>query len=180
MEKSREALRHSQAKVVELEKTNRKLYAQTHSDRKEIIKLREVRALFVSCHTSGAHVLLLFPPSPTASPPFFLPPCFSLLPSLSVPSSSLLPSSPSLPPLSPSQFSQEVEVLKVKSSRVDKLQVELNAQREKLEEAGRSVGKMKEWKSRNEIILEAKARLEDEVERLQEKAEQLGERRGGE
>ena len=37
-----EALRHAQAKCAELEKTNKKLYSQTHSDRKEIIKLREV------------------------------------------------------------------------------------------------------------------------------------------
>ena len=42
MEKSMEALRHAQAKCSELEKTNKKLYSQTHSDRKEIIKLREV------------------------------------------------------------------------------------------------------------------------------------------
>ena len=42
MEKSMEALRHAQAKVSELEKTNKKLYSQSHSDRKEIIKLREV------------------------------------------------------------------------------------------------------------------------------------------
>ena len=42
MEKSMEALRHAQAKCAELEKTNKKLYSQTHSDRKEIIKLREV------------------------------------------------------------------------------------------------------------------------------------------
>ena len=37
-----EALRHSQAKVAELEKTNKKLYAQSHADRKGIIKLKEV------------------------------------------------------------------------------------------------------------------------------------------
>lgn len=42
MEKSMETLRHSQAKVAELEKTNKKLYSQTHDDRKEIIKLKEV------------------------------------------------------------------------------------------------------------------------------------------
>ena len=38
-----ESLRQSQAKAAELEKANKKLYAQTHTDRKEIIKLREVR-----------------------------------------------------------------------------------------------------------------------------------------
>ena len=37
-----ESLRQTQAKCSELEKTNKKLYAQTHTDRKEIIKLREV------------------------------------------------------------------------------------------------------------------------------------------
>ena len=42
MEKSIEISRNAQAKVSELEKTNKKLYAQSHSDKKEIIKLREV------------------------------------------------------------------------------------------------------------------------------------------
>ena len=42
LEKTAEALRQSQAKSAELEKTNKKLYSQTHTDRKEIIKLREV------------------------------------------------------------------------------------------------------------------------------------------
>lgn len=41
MEKSIEALRHSQAKCSELEKINKKLQEQTHSGRKEIIKLKE-------------------------------------------------------------------------------------------------------------------------------------------
>ena len=43
MEKEIETARHVQAKVSELEKTNKKLYTQSHSDKKEIIKLREVR-----------------------------------------------------------------------------------------------------------------------------------------
>ncbi len=38
---------------------------------------------------------------------------------------------------------EEVEVLKVKASRVDKLQVELNAQRERVEEASRTSSKLK-------------------------------------
>ncbi len=38
---------------------------------------------------------------------------------------------------------EEVEVLKVKASRVDKLQLELNSQRERVEEAGRSSSKLK-------------------------------------
>ena len=38
---------------------------------------------------------------------------------------------------------QEVEVLRVKASRVDKLQVELNSLREKLEDASRSQAKLK-------------------------------------
>ncbi len=42
MEKSMETARHVQAKVSELEKTNKKLYTQCHSDKKEIIKLKEV------------------------------------------------------------------------------------------------------------------------------------------
>ena len=40
---------------------------------------------------------------------------------------------------------QEVEMLKVKASRVDKLQVELNSQRERLEEASRLSAKLKVW-----------------------------------
>ena len=78
MEKTVEALRHAQAKGAELEKTNKKLHAQTHNDRKEIIKLKE-----------------------------------------------------------------ENEVLKVKASRVDKLQVELSTQRERVEEANRIAPKLK-------------------------------------
>ena len=38
---------------------------------------------------------------------------------------------------------QEVEVFKVKASRVDKLQVELNSQRERLEEVNRTSAKLK-------------------------------------
>ena len=41
MEKNVEALRHSQAKIAELEKTNRRLYEQGHEDKKEVIKLKE-------------------------------------------------------------------------------------------------------------------------------------------
>jgi hypothetical protein len=47
MEKSMEALRHAQAKCAELEKTNKKLYSQTHSDRKELIKLKEVGYCYI-------------------------------------------------------------------------------------------------------------------------------------
>ncbi len=78
MEKTMDALRHAQAKGAELEKTTKKLHAQTHSDRKDIIKLKE-----------------------------------------------------------------ENEVLKVKASRVDKLQVELSTQRERLDEANRIAPKLK-------------------------------------
>ena len=73
-----ESLRHTQAKAVELEKMNKKLHAQTHSDRRDLIKLRE-----------------------------------------------------------------EVEVLRVKASRVDKVQMELNTQRERVEEASRNASKLK-------------------------------------
>ena len=41
MEKTMEALRHTQAKCSELEKGNKKLMEQTHADRKEITKLKE-------------------------------------------------------------------------------------------------------------------------------------------
>ena len=41
MEKSMELFRHSQAKMAELEKTNKKLQEQTHVDRKESVKLKE-------------------------------------------------------------------------------------------------------------------------------------------
>jgi len=42
MEKSLESLRHSQAKLAELERTNKKLNTQSHEDKKEIFKLKEV------------------------------------------------------------------------------------------------------------------------------------------
>ena len=41
MEKTMEALRHSQAKLAELQKTNKKLQEQTHADRKQIVKMKE-------------------------------------------------------------------------------------------------------------------------------------------
>jgi len=42
MEKSLESLRHSQAKLAELERINKKLNTQNHEDKKEIFKLKEV------------------------------------------------------------------------------------------------------------------------------------------
>ena len=51
MEKSMDTLRQTQAKCSELEKTNKKLYSQTHIDRKEIIKLREVSRRNDNNHT---------------------------------------------------------------------------------------------------------------------------------
>ena len=51
MEKSMDTLRQTQAKCSELEKTNKKLYSQTHADRKEIIKLREVSGRNIDKHT---------------------------------------------------------------------------------------------------------------------------------
>ena len=41
-ERVREDLRTASAKVAELDKTNKKLYAQAHADKKTIIKLNEV------------------------------------------------------------------------------------------------------------------------------------------
>ena len=78
MDSLNDTLRHSQAKVAELEKTNKKLYNQTHTDRKEIVKLKE-----------------------------------------------------------------EVEVLKVKAARADKLQLEMSGLREKAEESSRVQAKLK-------------------------------------
>ena len=48
---------------------------------------------------------------------------------------------------------QEVEVFKVKASRVDKLQVELNSQRERLEEANRTSAKLKVSHSHKPLLL---------------------------
>ena len=48
---------------------------------------------------------------------------------------------------------QEVEVFKVKASRVDKLQVELNSQRERLEEANRTSAKLKVSRSHKPLLL---------------------------
>lgn len=41
MEKTMEALRHTQAKCSELEKSNKKAMEQTRADQKEIIRLKE-------------------------------------------------------------------------------------------------------------------------------------------
>ena len=42
MEKSLETLRHSQAKLAELERINKKINSQSHEDKKELFKLKEV------------------------------------------------------------------------------------------------------------------------------------------
>ena len=42
MEKSLETLTHSQAKLAELERVNKKLNSQSHEDKKELFKLKEV------------------------------------------------------------------------------------------------------------------------------------------
>lgn len=52
MEKAVETARHMQAKVAELEKSNKKFYTQSHSDKKEIIKLKEVSAVCVHVFNS--------------------------------------------------------------------------------------------------------------------------------
>ena len=62
----------------------------------------------------------------------------------------------------------------MKASRVDKLQVELNTQRERLEEGSRLSAKFKDLKTRYDTVLEAKAKLEDEVDSLQSKISLLG------
>ena len=41
METTKESLRHHQAKVTELEKTTKKLNKQAHTDKREIIRLKE-------------------------------------------------------------------------------------------------------------------------------------------
>ena len=61
----------------------------------------------------------------------------------------------------------------LKASRVDKLQTELSSQRDKLEDATRMQSRLKEWKARNETVMEAKAMLEDQVEDLQAKVDLL-------
>ncbi len=52
MEKTMEALRHTQAKCSEMEKANKKLTEQTHADRREVIKLKE------ELHSSKAKVVM--------------------------------------------------------------------------------------------------------------------------
>ena len=61
----------------------------------------------------------------------------------------------------------------LQSSRVDKLQTELSSQRDKLEEANRLQSRLKEMKTRNESIMEAKVTLEDQLEDLQGKLDTL-------
>ena len=57
MEKNVESLRHTQAKLTELEKTNKRLYEQGHEDKKEVIKLKEeveilkVKVMLIYVHT---------------------------------------------------------------------------------------------------------------------------------
>ncbi|XP_065919238.1 girdin-like isoform X2 [Dysidea avara] len=105
MEKNVESLRHTQAKLTELEKTNKRLYEQGHEDKKEVIKLKE-----------------------------------------------------------------EVEILKVKASRVDKLQNELTNQKERMEEVSKLQARLKVLKQSKEAAIEAKAMLEDELQSLKHKA----------
>lgn len=57
---------------------------------------------------------------------------------------------------------------------MDKLQSELAAQRDKLEEASRLQVRLREMKVKNEQALEAKAMMEDEVGNLQDKVAILG------
>lgn len=65
---------------------------------------------------------------------------------------------------------QEVESLRVKGSRVEKLQAELSSQKERFEEVDLLRSKVKEMKLRHEQTMEAKAKIEDEVEMLRSKA----------
>lgn len=60
MEKQVEAYRHSQAKVTELEKTNKKLYDQTHTRRKEIIRLKEEMQSYKTRVSLDSHAIPLF------------------------------------------------------------------------------------------------------------------------
>ena len=64
---------------------------------------------------------------------------------------------------------QEVESLRVKGSRVEKLQAELSSQKERFEEVDLLRSKLKEMKLRHEQTLEGKAKIEDEVEMLRSK-----------
>lgn len=56
---------------------------------------------------------------------------------------------------------------------MDKLQSELSSQRDKLEDVTRMQSRLKEWKARNESVMEAKAMLEDQLEDLQGKVDLL-------
>ena len=49
MEKSLETLRHSQAKLAEVERINKKLNSQSHEDKKELFKLKEVSVCVRVC-----------------------------------------------------------------------------------------------------------------------------------
>ena len=64
---------------------------------------------------------------------------------------------------------QEVESLRVRGSRVEKLQAELSSQKERFEEVDLLRSKLKEMKLRHEQTLEGKAKIEDEVEMLRSK-----------
>ena len=51
-ERAKEELRTASAKVAELDKSNKKLYAQAHADKKAIIKLNEVGS-YVRAYMGG-------------------------------------------------------------------------------------------------------------------------------
>ena len=74
MEKAKDELRHTQAKCSELERMNKKLQEHTHSDRKEIIRLKEeLQGFKTKVHITDAKCLLVLisrdPPSPSTSSP---------------------------------------------------------------------------------------------------------------
>ena len=60
MEKAKDELRHTQAKCAELERMNKKFQEHTHSDRKEIIRLKEeLQGFKTKVHITYAQCLLV-------------------------------------------------------------------------------------------------------------------------
>ena len=60
MEKAKDELRHTQAKCSELERMNKKLQEHTHSDRKEIIRLKEeLQGFKTKVHITNAQCLFV-------------------------------------------------------------------------------------------------------------------------
>ncbi|KAI6659260.1 Girdin-like [Oopsacas minuta] len=71
------------------------------------------------------------------------------------------------------RLKEEVELLKVKASRVDRLEIEVSDGKARAQEAERYHQKVKEYRQRTDQLLESKALLEEELASMKSKMDQL-------